>query len=192
MSFRASSATPSSPSATMPTVATCYPPMWETDHADRHVRGDVRPLLREPWDLVVAHPPCTYMCNSGVRWLDTEPGRWKKMLAGAALFRACLNANSPRTCVENPVMHGGARAAVGVAFTQTVQPWQFGHRETKRTCLWLKGLPPLVPTDVLDPKSCKGRVHHEPPGKWRWLHRSVTYTGIAAAMAVQWGGDARG
>lgn len=153
--------------------------------SSRHVVGDVRPLLRQPWDLVIAHPPCTYLCNSGVRWLNERPGRRDKMKKAAAFFMECLNANAPRVCVENPIQHGEAKALIGQAYSQVIQPWQFGHGETKATCLWLKGLPPLVPTDVVEGR--EQRVFKMGPGGARGMLRSLTFHGIAKAMAEQWG-----
>lgn len=149
----------------------------------RHIRGDVTPLLSEPWDLVIAHPPCTYLCNSGLRWMLTEDGRFDKMLKAAEFFKKCLEANSPRVCVENPLMHTWARRTVRVDPTQTVQPWQFGEPYTKSTCLWLRGLPKLQPTQIVS-----GRYNltcHLSGTKSK--ERSRTYTGIALAMAEQWG-----
>ena len=169
------------------------------DGSPRHFTGDARGLLGDGWDLLVAHPPCTYLTNAGVRWLYNRDGsrneaRWSSMREGAGLFLAFWNAPVPRVCVENPVMHGHARSLVGAAFTQSVQPYQFGHREVKRTCLWLRGLPPLVPTGDLKaetmalPYAERAKVHWMSPGADRWKARSKTYTGIAEAMASQWGG----
>jgi hypothetical protein len=155
-----------------------------TEAPGPHHQGDVLSLLRQPWDLVVAHPPCTRLANSGVRWLH-ERDLWDELDEACDFFRACLDANAPRVCVENPVMHGYAMGRIGVGYTQTIQPWQYGHGETKRTCLWLKGLPPLTPTDVVDGR--EARVHRASPGPDRWRERSRTYAGIAAAMADQWG-----
>ncbi len=151
-----------------------------------HIQGDVRPLLREPWDLVIAHPPCTYLANSGVRWLyrdgRRDEDRWARMAEAAEFFHECLLANAPRVCVENPVMHrhAGIRKA-----NQFIQPWQFGHGEVKATGLWLRGLPLLEPTEIVDGRT--PRVHHMSPGPDRWRERSRTFPGIAAAMADQWG-----
>lgn len=173
------------------------------EFSNRHIQGDVLSLLygrtrrsvTDPrpvtWDLMIAHPPCTFLCNSGVRWLyhqgSTErfEPRWLDMERGAAFFRKLLNARVPRIAVENPVMHKYATALIGVDFTQSIQPWQFGTGETKRTCLWLKNLPPLVPTDVVSGR--EPRVHHMSPGADRGLLRSITDPNIAAAMAAQWG-----
>ena len=162
--------------------------------SNRHIRGDVRDILGDGWDLlIVAHPPCTRLCNSGVRWLSTPPpGRsredmWAELDEGAALFSTLWNAPIERIAVENPVMHRHAKERiVGYReFAQSVQPWQFGHPETKRTCLWLKNLPPLEATDIVDGR--EQRVARMPPGPDRWRERSRFFPGIAAAMADQWG-----
>ena len=154
-----------------------------------HWQGDVLDVLGWGWDLMIAHPPCTYLANSGVRWLykDGEPDedRWLRMADGAEFFRALLNAPIPRIAVENPIMHKYAREIVGRGPDQYVQPWQYGHPETKATGLWLKGLPLLTPTNVVDGR--EPRVHHASPGPDRWKERSRTLTGIAEAMADQWG-----
>lgn len=156
------------------------------DGSPYHIRGDVSPLLlSDEWDLVILHPPCTYLCNSGVRWLHTEQGRYYKMMAAAEFFRQCLAASAVKVCVENPIMHGKALSIVGVKYAQIIQPWQFGHGETKATCLWLRGLPPLIPTDIVSGRD--GRIHRLPPGPDRSRLRSVTFAGIARAMAEQWG-----
>lgn len=163
------------------------------DGSNRHIRGDARDLLHDGWDLLmVAHPPCTRLCNSGVRWLHTPPlgktaGQMERELReGAALFSAFWNAPIPRVAVENPVMHGHAKRLIEnyAEPAQSVQPWQFGHGETKRTCLWLRGLPPLRPTNVVEGR--EQRVHRMPPSPTRWKERSRFYPGIAAAMAEQW------
>lgn len=167
------------------------------DGSNRHIIGDARELLNDGWDLLmVAHPPCTRLCNSGVRWLSVPPpGRTlaemqADLVEGAALFSDFWNAPIDRICVENPVMHKHAKALIRgyQEPAQSVQPWQFGHGEVKRTCFWLKGLPPLVPTDVVEGR--EARVHRMPPGALRWKERSRFFPGIAAAMADQWGGDA--
>jgi hypothetical protein len=163
------------------------------DGSNRHIRGDARDLLHDGWDLLmVAHPPCTRLCNSGVRWLHTPPvGKTaeqmeRELREGAALFSAFWNAPIPRVAVENPVMHGHAKRLIEnyAEPAQSVQPWQFGHGETKRTCLWLRGLPPLRPTNVVEGR--EQRVHRMPPSPTRWKERSRFYPGIAAAMAEQW------
>jgi hypothetical protein len=143
--------------------------------------------------MMIAHPPCTYLTNSGVRWLHEKPGRWDAMVEGAKFFKELLYADIPKIAVENPVMHGYARDIVGSAATQNVQPWMFGHTETKRTGLWLKNLPLLKPTRNVKAhmvgmaRKDTDKVHYASPGADRWKIRSVTYQGIADAMAEQWG-----
>lgn len=150
-----------------------------------HHQCDVRELLGESWDLAIFHPNCTYLCNSGVRWLHEREGRWVDMLQDAMFFRSLLKANIPKIAVENPIMHKYALAVVGRKYGQIIQPWQFGHGEVKATCLWLKNLPLLVSTDVVDGRT--PRVFLESPSPDRWKNRSRTYKGIAVAMAEQWG-----
>lgn len=168
------------------------------DGSNRHIRGDVRELLNDGWDfLFVAHPPCTRLCNSGVRWLSgPPPGRTvddmqAELLAGAALFSDCWNAPIDMIAVENPVMHKHAKALIRnfAPHAQSVQPWQFGDPETKRTCFWLKGLPALTPTHAR-PATIAHRVHRMPPGPNRQAERSRFFPGIAQAMATQWGDHA--
>ena len=165
------------------------------DGSNRHIVGDARDLLNDGWDLLmVAHPPCTRLCNSGVRWLTkAPPGRaladmWGELETGAALFSAFWNAAIPRIAVENPVMHKHAKALIEgyEPPAQSVQPWQYGHGEVKRTCLWLRGLPVLTPTDVVEGR--EARVHRMPPGPNRGKERSRFFSGIADAMADQWAG----
>jgi len=165
------------------------------DGSNRHIVGDARTLLNDGWDLLmVAHPPCTRLCNSGVRWLTkAPPGRmladmWAELETGAALFSDFWNAPIPRIAVENPVMHKHAKALIEdyAPPAQSVQPWQYGHGEVKRTCLWLRGLPVLTPTDVVEGR--EARVHRMPPGPNRGKERSRFFSGIADAMADQWGG----
>lgn len=163
------------------------------DWSNRHIVGDARDILRDGWDLLIAHPPCTRLCNSGVRWLSVPPpGRTRddierELREAADLFSTFWRAPIPRVAIENPVMHRHAKALIrGYADpAQSVQPWQFGHGETKRTCLWLRGLPTLRPTQIVEGRT--PRVHHMPPSPDRWKERSRTYEGIAAAMAAQWG-----
>lgn len=150
-----------------------------------HIQGDATELLCEEWDLMVAHPDCTYLCNSGVRWLFTEPGRFIKMVAAAKFFVKCLNATARRKVIENPIPHGYAMVIIKRKYSQIIQPWQFGHGETKATCLWLSGLPLLKPSNVVAGR--QARIHKMSPGPERSWLRSVTYDGIAQAMADQWG-----
>lgn len=158
------------------------------DRSNKHIVGDARDILNDGWDLLmVAHPPCTRLCNSGVRWL-AERDLWADLDEAAALFSAFWNAPIERVAIENPVMHRHAKARI-VNYrppAQSIQPWQFGHGETKRTCLWLKGLPPLVPTNIVAGR--EARVHRMSPGPDRWKERSRFFSGVANAMADQWGG----
>jgi hypothetical protein len=159
----------------------------------RHIVGDVRDILHDGWDMLIAHPPCTRLCNSGVRWLHnppasrTLPEMWAELDEGAELFSEMWNAPIPHVAVENPVMHKHAKARIHgyQEFSQSIQPWQFGHPETKRTCLWLRQLPDLRPTDIVEGR--EPRVHHASPGPNRWRERSRFFTGVAEAMADQWG-----
>lgn len=116
------------------------------DRSPHHYQGDVFDVIDDGWDLMIAHPPCTYLTNAGVRWLYTEPGRWEQMIDGAVFFRRLLDAEIPRIAVENPIMHRYAQKIIGRRQDQVVQPWMFGHPEQKGTGLWLKNLPPS-PTD---------------------------------------------
>jgi hypothetical protein len=164
-----------------------------TDAPGPHYQGDVRHILRDGWDLMVAHPPCTYLALSGVRWLYTQPLRWQDLIDGAVFFRALLEAPIERIAVENPIMHNWAARIVGQKQAQIVQPWMFGHPERKGTGLWLKNLPRLNPTnDVRDEMATltrqqQHRIHHLSPTVDRWKLRSATFPGLAAAMADQWG-----
>jgi len=179
--------------------------------SNRHIRGDVRDVLSDGWDmLIVAHPPCTRLCNSGVRWLTKPPtGRtldemWQDLDDGAALFSTLWNAPIARIAVENPIMHRHAKTRIDryEEPAQSVQPWQFGEWESKRTCLWLRDLPTLVPTyrtyaeagaalGVADGEKPAARVHRHSGwgnhGVVRARERSRFFPGIAAAMADQWG-----
>lgn len=170
-----------------------------TEQPGNHYQGDVRDVLHaEDWDLMIGHPPCTYLTNSGNRWLYNEDGtrdeaRWSAMGEGAEFFRLLWEAPIPRICLENPVMVGHATRLVQARADQTIQPWQFGHPESKGTGLYLKNLPQLVPTNVVYdeykalPKNEGQRVHMLPPSPTRWKERSRTFRGIAEAMAEQWG-----
>jgi hypothetical protein len=164
-----------------------------TDVVGPHHQGDVFDLDLTQFDLMVAHPPCTYLTNAGVTWLHRDPSRWAKLDDGAAFFKRLLEVPIPRICVENPIMHKYAKERIGgVKQTQVVQPWMFGHMEQKATCLWLKGLPPLTPTNNVKeammalPDNQRQRLHYLPPGPDRWKLRSTTYQGVADAMAAQW------
>lgn len=157
----------------------------ETENSGPHYKGDVMEIIDEPWDLMIAHPPCTYLCNSGARWLYEEEGRWQDLIDGAVFFRKLLNTDIPKIAVENPVMHKWARKIVGRGPDFSIQPYQFGHKEKKRTCFWTKNLPELKPTNIVDDPEAK--VHKMPPGEDRSKERSRFFEGIAEAMAEQWG-----
>jgi hypothetical protein len=158
-----------------------------------HVQEDARVVANWwTWDLIIAHPPCTRLTKAGVRWLH-ERDLWQEMREAAEFFRAFLEVDCPRVAVENPVMHRYATEIIGRKQDQVVQPWMFGHPESKGTGLWLKGLPKLEPTNdvkaaamALTPKE-RDRMHWAAPGPDRWKLRSKTYQGIADAMAEQWG-----
>lgn len=164
-----------------------------TERPGPHHEGDVLDVLDEGWDMMVMHAPCTYLANSSARWLyepgtrTPRPERWAGLRAGADFFRALWEAPIPLIAAENPIMLTVARDLIGLGpATQIIQPWQFGHGETKATCFWLKGLPPLEPTDVVEGRH--HAVHLASPGPDRWKFRSITYQGIADAMGDQWGG----
>lgn len=165
----------------------------ESDIPGSHYVGDVRDILDAGWDLMIAHPPCTYLANSGVSWLYKDESRWDKMREGAEFFKTLLDRKDiPYIAIENPIMHKHAVEIIGRRQDQVLQPWMFGHPEKKATCLWLKGLPPLVPTlnvkeEMLAlPKSQQQRLHWLGPSEDRAKIRSTTFTGIADAMARQW------
>jgi site-specific DNA-cytosine methylase len=143
-----------------------------------HYQGPVEDLLDQPWDLMIAHPPCTHLAVSGARWFKDKQ---KEQTEALAFVRLLLNAPIPRICLENPVSIISSRIRKP---NQIIQPWQFGHGETKATCLWLKNLPKLTPTNIVEGREAK--VHRMPPGPDRWKERSRTYAGIAQAMADQW------
>jgi len=168
-------------------------PHDDTDGGGAHYQGPVENILMWPWDLMIAHPPCTYLSNSGVCHLHADKSRWAKMIDGAVFFRMLLLANIKKKCIENPIMHGYGKKIIGRGQDQIVHPWMFGHPEQKATCLWLDGVPPLKETDNVKeemlalPKNERERIHYLPPSKDRWKERSKTFTGLAIAMAEQWG-----
>jgi hypothetical protein len=162
------------------------------DDSPYHFQIDVlRVLERDTFDLIIAHPPCTYLTRSGWHWVNKPDcavhplkGKPRRQAAtkAAEFFMWLLGLDIPRICVENPmpIIHVNLPAP-----TQSIQPWQFGHGEVKKTCLWLKNLPPLQPTNIVEGREAK--VHRASPGPNRWKERSRTFEGIAAAMAEQWG-----
>lgn len=146
-----------------------------------HIQGDVRDLFPgnwSEWDLLIAHPPCTHLAVSGARWFTHKRAEQQEALD---FVRLLMNWNSPRICIENPISIISTQIRKP---DQIIQPWMFGHGETKATCLWLKGLPKLVPSNIVDGRD--NRVHREPPSPDRWKNRSRTLEGIAQAMASQW------
>ncbi len=172
------------------------------DSSEHHFHEDCRNvILREHWDMLIAHPTCTYLCNSGVRWLyggkgtTRDPARWHDMEMGAHFFKWLLDfPQIPRIAVENPVMHPYAKDIIGRGPTQVVQPWYFGDEAFKATGWWLKGLPTLKPTNKLKPPKPGtaehkrwSKVHRASPGPNRWAERSATFPGMADACAAQWG-----
>ena len=157
--------------------------------SDKHIQGDVLEIINNDWNLIIAHPPCTHLSVSGAaRWAEkVADGRQQ---AAIKFVEDIWNANCPFIAIENPVGALSSRSKLGKA-TQYIQPYEFGHAEQKKTGLWLKGLPKLIPTDVIDvsnlPDNQRQRLHYLPPSKDRWKIRSTTFQGIANAMADQWG-----
>lgn len=158
----------------------------EGGHTDYHYHCSIQKILaiNVPWDLLIAHPPCTDLAVSGARHFPAKiaDGRQQRALDFVQML---MDAPIPRIAIENPISVISSKIRKP---DQIIQPWQFGHGETKATCLWLKGLPKLTPTDIVEGR--EARVHRMPPGPDRWKERSRTFTGIAAAMADQWGGNA--
>lgn len=144
-----------------------------------HYQGDVRDIIDNGFDLMIAHPPCTHLAVSGARWFKDKKVEQK----GALDFvRFLMDTNIPKIAIENPISIISSHIRKP---DQIIQPWQFGHGETKATCLWLKNLPKLQPTNVVEGRTA--RVHKLPPSATRWKERSRTFEGIAHAMAEQWG-----
>ena len=163
-------------------------------YPDWHIQGDVLEQLHKGWDMMIAHPPCTYLTNAGVCHLHKDPRRWLKLFEAGSFFKKLMNAPIEKIAVENPIMHKYGKALIGdINQSQVIQPWMFGHKEQKATCLWLKNLPKLTPTDDVKkemmnlPKNQRERIHYLPPGPDRAKLRSKTFLGIAKAMAEQWG-----
>ena len=156
--------------------------------SNKHIQGDVLEIINNDWNLIIAHPPCTHLSVSGAaRWAEkVADGRQQ---AAIKFVEDIWNADCPFIAIENPVGALSSRSKLGKA-TQYIQPYEFGHAEQKKTGLWLKGLPKLIPTDVIDvsnlPDNQRQRLHYLPPSKDRWKIRSTTFQGIADAMADQW------
>jgi site-specific DNA-cytosine methylase len=150
-----------------------------TDAPGPHYQGDVFDVIDDGWDLMIAHPPCTHLAVSGARWFKDK----QQEQANALLFvRRLLDSLIPKIALENPISVISSHIRKP---DQIIQPWQYGHGETKATCLWLKNLPKLTPTNIVDGR--EARVHKMPPSADRWKLRSTTFQGIADAMAAQWG-----
>lgn len=152
-----------------------------TEAPGPHIQGDILDWLGCGWDLMIAHPPCTHLAASGARWWASKVTEQREAIE---FVRRLWESQIPRICIENPIGILSRAENLGKP-TQIIQPWQFGHGESKATCLWLRGLPPLVSTDVVPGR--EQRIHRLPPTEDRWKLRSLTYTGIAKAMADQWG-----
>ena len=163
--------------------------LLDTERPGPHYKGDVRDVLGDSWDLMVCHPPCTHLAVSGARWFKEKQTEQAEALD---FVRLLLDAPIPRIALENPVSIISSHIRPP---TQVIQPWMFGHGEVKGTCLWLKGLPKLIPTtipggDLFTPEAPaerEARIHKMAPSPDRWKERSRTYQGIADAMAGQWG-----
>lgn len=149
------------------------------DNSEFHYQGDVMEILWREWDLMIAHPPCTHLAVSGSRWFKNKETEQKEALE---FVKILLNASIDKIAVENPISIISSKIRKP---DQIIQPWQFGHGETKATCLWLKGLPKLIPTNIVEGR--EARIHKMPPSKDRAKLRSITYQGIGEAMADQWG-----
>jgi len=167
----------------------------ESQASGDHYQGNVLDILDHDWDLMIAHPPCTYLCSSGLHWNNKRPGRAALTLEALDFVRILLAAPVPRIALENPI---GCISTKIRPYDQTVQPYQYGHDASKTTCLWLKNLPPLRPTGFVEPRIVNGKRRWAnqcdnggqdklPPSADRWKIRSLTYQGIADAMADQWG-----
>jgi len=167
-----------------------------TEREGQHIVGDVLKVIGDGWDMAICHPPCTYLTVSGNKWMKPEyadrfPGRSEQRKDAVAFFMALANAPIPKIAIENPI---GVMSSLWRKPDQVIQPWMFGHGETKATCLWLKNLPKLVPTHMKgdlfaeeEPMERVQRLHRLPPSAERWKERSRTFAGIAKAMAEQWG-----
>ena len=171
--------------------------LMDTEIQGQHIKADVLNHLDKGWDLMIAHPPCTYLCNSGVSALHKYPKRWKKLDDATDFFNTLLDAPIPHIAIENPVPHKYALQRLqNRKYTQIIQPYEFGHPRTKKTCLWLKNLPKLKPSRNKNSSVYKEmenisnaerqKLNFLPPSLTRWRTRSKTFDGIAKAMASQW------
>lgn len=154
--------------------------LLDTDIPGNHIKDNVLNHLENEWDLMIAHPPCDNLAVSGARWFKEKQADYRQQKSIVFFMQLAL-ANIPKIAVENPI---GIMSTIWRKPNQIIQPWQFGHGETKATCLWLKGLPNLQPTNIVDGR--EQRIFKMPPSKDRWKLRSKTFDGIAEAMAIQW------
>jgi len=179
--------------------------LQETSSPGPHYKGDVRDLLDNDWDMIIAHPVCKYITNSGVCHLWEDEGctiknaeRWESLEEACEFFRLFVDHPCEKKCIENPIPHKYALELIGVNYTQIIQPWMFGHMEQKATCLWLWGLDNLVPTKNVYlemmrlEKKERQRIHYMSPGPDREKNRSKTFQGIAESMADQWSNPKQG
>lgn len=165
--------------------------LLDTDVPGPHYKGDLFDVIDYPWDLLIAHPPCTDLAVSGAAWFEAKRMDGRQQ-ASVSFFMQIVRRSEhiPMVAIENPVC---IMSSLWRKPDQIVQPWMFGHPESKATCFWLKGLPPLVETNNVHetfkalPKNQQQRLHYLPPSEDRWKERSKTFQGIAAAMADQWG-----
>lgn len=163
-----------------------------TEIPGQHIQEDILQHLDDAWDLAIFHPPCTYLTVSGNKWMKPEfasrfPNRQRQREEAIMFFMTLMNSKMKRIAIENPI---GIMSSIYQKPNQIIQPWQFGHPETKATCLWLKNLPKLIPTNIVklpDERSKRMRLHYLPKTPDRWKERSRTFIGIATAMANQWG-----
>ena len=154
--------------------------LLDTERFGHHYKGDIRDVINEGWDLMIAHPPCTHLSVSGARHFAAKQASGVQQEA-LEFVSFLMGANIPMIAIENPISIISSKIRKP---DQIIQPWQFGHGETKATCLWLKGLPLLMPTNIVDGR--EARIHKMPPSPTRWKERSRTFTGIGQAMADQW------
>lgn len=165
-----------------------------SEQPGEHYQGDIMDILDDGWDLMIAHPPCTYLCSSGIHWNKRRPERAIQTEDALSFVKLLLDAPIPKIALENPIGIISSRVRKP---DQIIQPYQFGHDASKATCLWLKNLPKLTPTQFVEPRYIDGKPrwgnqtdsgqNKLPPSKDRWKVRSETYAGIAEAMARQWG-----
>jgi hypothetical protein len=168
-----------------------------SDTIGKHYQGDVMDIINDGWDLMIAHPPCTYLSNTSAQWLHKQEGRWEKMREAALFFKQIMNAPIKKIAIENPIPHRYGLEIIGQKYSQIIHPWQFGDRASKSTCLWLKNLPLLTHTNVVDIEYVYSKKTGRRFEKFFWDNsilkgeerrkaRSKTFQGIADAMAAQW------